>query len=127
MASSSSSSSSQFNDPAARRPLPHQQRKPPLLMLLPLIYAPVLPLIRIGLRHNPVWRDRLFYGVLAGAFAHGTYLICIASERRMYKSVGGTKPGSTRLAYSMYSYRYCCSPGIFVGHYFKDLVGDRIL
>ncbi|KAF0925921.1 hypothetical protein E2562_018724 [Oryza meyeriana var. granulata] len=75
-ASSSSSSSSQFEDPAARRPPPQlQQRKPPLLMLLPLIYAPVLPLIRIGLRHNPVWRDRLFYGVLAGAFAHGTYLI----------------------------------------------------
>ncbi|TVU17256.1 hypothetical protein EJB05_33329 [Eragrostis curvula] len=72
----SSSSSSQFDDPAAaaRRP-PQQQRKPPVLMLLPLIYAPVLPLIRIGLRHNPVWRDRLFYGVLAGAFAHGTYLI----------------------------------------------------
>lgn len=46
-----------------------------MLMLLPLIYAPVLPLIRIGLRHNPVWRDRLFYGVLAGAFVHGTYLI----------------------------------------------------
>ncbi|XP_015692840.1 uncharacterized protein LOC102708154 isoform X1 [Oryza brachyantha] len=75
-ASSSSSSSSQFDrDPAARRPPPQLQRKPPLLMLLPLIYAPVLPLIRIGLRHNPVWRDRLFYGVLAGAFAHGTYLI----------------------------------------------------
>ncbi|XP_006654098.2 uncharacterized protein LOC102708154 isoform X2 [Oryza brachyantha] len=74
-ASSSSSSSSQFEDPAARRPPPQLQRKPPLLMLLPLIYAPVLPLIRIGLRHNPVWRDRLFYGVLAGAFAHGTYLI----------------------------------------------------
>ncbi|GJM94759.1 hypothetical protein PR202_ga11435 [Eleusine coracana subsp. coracana] len=73
----SSSSSSQLDDPAAaaRRTQQQQQRKPPLLMLLPLIYAPVLPLIRIGLRHNPVWRDRLFYGVLAGAFAHGTYLI----------------------------------------------------
>uniref|UniRef100_A0A0D9WDD4 Uncharacterized protein n=1 Tax=Leersia perrieri TaxID=77586 RepID=A0A0D9WDD4_9ORYZ len=75
--SSSSSPPSQFDDSAARRQLlqQQQQRKPPLLMLLPLIYAPVLPLIRIGLRHNPVWRDRLFYGVLAGAFAHGTYLI----------------------------------------------------
>uniref|UniRef100_A0A0E0KZ45 Uncharacterized protein n=1 Tax=Oryza punctata TaxID=4537 RepID=A0A0E0KZ45_ORYPU len=79
-AASSSSSSSQFDDAAARRPTPQQQRKPPLLMLLPLIYAPVLPLIRIGLRHNPVWRDRLFYGVLAGAFAHGTYLIYISKE-----------------------------------------------
>ncbi|VFQ77219.1 unnamed protein product [Cuscuta campestris] len=51
------------------------QRKPPFMMLLPLVYAPVLPLIRISLRHNPVVRDRLFYGVLAGAFAHGLYLI----------------------------------------------------
>ncbi|KAG8084940.1 hypothetical protein GUJ93_ZPchr0010g9729 [Zizania palustris] len=72
MASSSSSSSSQFNDPAARRPLPPQQRKPPFMMLAP---AHLRPAVRIGLRHNPVWRDRLFYGVLAGAFAHGSYLI----------------------------------------------------
>uniref|UniRef100_A0A0E0HA93 Uncharacterized protein n=1 Tax=Oryza nivara TaxID=4536 RepID=A0A0E0HA93_ORYNI len=80
-AASSSSSSTQFDDAAARRQQQlQQQRKPPLLMLLPLIYAPVLPLIRIGLRHNPVWRDRLFYGVLAGAFAHGTYLIYISKE-----------------------------------------------
>ncbi|CAL4902701.1 unnamed protein product [Urochloa decumbens] len=69
-----SRSSSQFDDPAARRP-PQRERKPPYMLLLPLIYAPVLPLIRIGLRHNPVVRDRLFYGVLAGAFAHGAYLI----------------------------------------------------
>ncbi|XP_047045035.1 uncharacterized protein LOC124649439 [Lolium rigidum] len=71
----SSSAASQFDDPSSVRRPPPPQRKPPLLMLLPLIYAPALPLIRIGLRHNPVWRDRLFYGVLAGAFAHGTYLI----------------------------------------------------
>ena len=31
--------------------------------------------VRITLRRNPVLRDRLFYGVLAGAFAHGTYLV----------------------------------------------------
>ncbi|KAL5216740.1 hypothetical protein ABZP36_008141 [Zizania latifolia] len=31
--------------------------------------------VKIGLHHNPVWRDCLFYDVLAGAFAHGTYLI----------------------------------------------------
>lgn len=31
--------------------------------------------VRIALRHKPVLRDRLFYGVLAGAFAHGTYLV----------------------------------------------------
>jgi predicted small integral membrane protein len=33
--------------------------------------------VRIGLRHNPVWRDRLFYGVLVSAFAHGTYLMYV--------------------------------------------------
>ncbi|KAJ9550999.1 hypothetical protein OSB04_015044 [Centaurea solstitialis] len=43
--------------------------------LIPLIYAPVLPLIRIAFRHKPVLRDRLFIGVLAGACAHGTYLV----------------------------------------------------
>ncbi|XP_019707426.1 uncharacterized protein [Elaeis guineensis] len=58
-------------DAAVRRP----KKGPPFMFLVPLIYAPILPLIRIGLRHNPVWRDRLFYGVLAGAFAHGAYLI----------------------------------------------------
>ncbi|KAI0492128.1 hypothetical protein M5K25_024571 [Dendrobium thyrsiflorum] len=52
-----------------------RNRGPPFILLLPLIYAPILPLIRIGLRRKPVLRDRLFYGVLAGAFAHGTYLI----------------------------------------------------
>ncbi|KAL5661702.1 hypothetical protein ACJX0J_028827, partial [Zea mays] len=61
-------------DPAAVRRPPQHERKPPYMLLLPLVYAPVLPLIRIGLRHNPVVRDRLFYGVLAGAFAHGAYL-----------------------------------------------------
>ncbi|RAL37246.1 hypothetical protein DM860_004168 [Cuscuta australis] len=59
------------------------QRKPPFMMLLPLVYAPVLPLIRISLRHNPVVRDRLFYGVLAGAFAHGLYLISISTYNTM--------------------------------------------
>ncbi|KAG4390625.1 hypothetical protein GLYMA_05G010400v4 [Glycine max] len=48
---------------------------PPIKFLLPLIYAPVLPLIRLSLRHKPVLRDRLFTAVLAGAFAHGFYLV----------------------------------------------------
>ncbi|XP_040371235.1 uncharacterized protein LOC112187783 isoform X1 [Rosa chinensis] len=43
--------------------------------LIPLIYAPVLPLIRLTLRKNPVVRDRLFTAVLVGAFAHGSYLV----------------------------------------------------
>lgn len=93
-----------------------RNRGPPFIILLPLIYAPILPLstlsflnlyfdwilflciwfvclnsiyaqltvseflclkltVRIGLRRKPVLRDRLFFGVLAGAFAHGTYLV----------------------------------------------------
>ena len=31
--------------------------------------------VRIALRKNPVVRDRLFTAVLAGAFAHGFYLV----------------------------------------------------
>ncbi|XP_019227719.1 PREDICTED: uncharacterized protein LOC109209008 [Nicotiana attenuata] len=52
-----------------------RRKGPAFEYLVPLVYAPVLPLIRIALRHKPVLRDRLFYGVLAGAFAHGTYLV----------------------------------------------------
>lgn len=52
-----------------------QKKGPNFILLLPLIYAPVLPLIRISLRHKPVLRDRLFTAVLAGAFAHGAYLV----------------------------------------------------
>ncbi|XP_028114422.1 uncharacterized protein LOC114312390 [Camellia sinensis] len=51
------------------------KQRTPLKFLFPLIYAPVLPLIRIQLRHNPVLRDRLFTVVLAGAFARGFYLM----------------------------------------------------
>ncbi|XP_058112547.1 uncharacterized protein LOC131255754 [Magnolia sinica] len=51
------------------------KRGTPFKFLVPLIYAPVLPLIRIGLRRNPVLRDRLFTAVLAGAFLHGSYLV----------------------------------------------------
>ncbi|KAI9191574.1 hypothetical protein LWI29_019387 [Acer saccharum] len=52
-----------------------QKRGFPIKFLVPLIYAPVLPLIRLSLRRNPVVRDRLFTAVLAGAFAHGFYLV----------------------------------------------------
>ncbi|CAM8938772.1 unnamed protein product [Rhodiola kirilowii] len=47
----------------------------PFKFLVPLIYAPALPLIRLSLRRNPVLRDRLFTAVLIGAFAHGAYLV----------------------------------------------------
>ncbi|XP_057967243.1 uncharacterized protein LOC131157259 isoform X2 [Malania oleifera] len=52
-----------------------QKKGAPFKFLVPLVYAPILPLIRISLRKNPVVRDRLFTAVLAGAFAHGFYLV----------------------------------------------------
>ncbi|KAF6164524.1 hypothetical protein GIB67_025350 [Kingdonia uniflora] len=55
--------------------LRRQNRGAPIKFLLPLIYAPVLPLIRIAFRRNPVVRDRLFTAVLAGALLHGGYLV----------------------------------------------------
>ncbi|XVF88432.1 hypothetical protein PTKIN_Ptkin19aG0050700 [Pterospermum kingtungense] len=52
-----------------------QNKGPSFKFLVPLVYAPVLPLIRLSLRKNPVMRDRLFTLVLAGAFIHGSYLV----------------------------------------------------
>ncbi|KAG2718681.1 hypothetical protein I3760_03G230600 [Carya illinoinensis] len=64
------------SDPSRQEAAIKRQRKgPPIKFLLPLIYAPALPLIRLSLRKNPVLRDRLFTLVLAGAFAHGMYLV----------------------------------------------------
>ncbi|CAJ2634844.1 uncharacterized protein LOC123882310 [Trifolium pratense] len=64
-------------DPFNQEPVAVRKKNngPPIKFLVPLIYAPVLPLIRLSLRHKPVLRDRLFTAVLAGAFAHGFYLI----------------------------------------------------
>ncbi|MBA0877983.1 hypothetical protein Goshw_015435 [Gossypium schwendimanii] len=56
-----------------------QNKGPPFKFLVPLVYAPVLPLIRLSLRKNPVLRDRLFTIVLAGAFIHG-----VAFERLIH-------------------------------------------
>ncbi|CAN6441972.1 unnamed protein product [Victoria cruziana] len=64
------------SDISAREVVANKQKKgPPIKFLVPLIYAPILPLIRIGLRRNPVVRDRLFTAVLAGGFLHGSYLV----------------------------------------------------
>ncbi|KAI3709492.1 hypothetical protein L2E82_39254 [Cichorium intybus] len=52
-----------------------QTKGAPFKFLVPLIYAPVLPLIRLTLRRKPVLRDRLFTAVLVGAVAHGSYLV----------------------------------------------------
>ncbi|XAR53283.1 hypothetical protein NMG60_11021779 [Bertholletia excelsa] len=64
------------SDPSNQQVVARKQNKGvPFKFMVPLIYAPILPLIRIQLRHNPVLRDRLFTVVLAGAFAHGAYLV----------------------------------------------------
>ncbi|KAK3025743.1 hypothetical protein RJ639_035117, partial [Escallonia herrerae] len=68
------SSSDPSEQMAAFRRQRENNRGRQLKFLVPLIYAPVLPLIRLSLRHKPVLRDRLFIGVLVGAFAHGAYL-----------------------------------------------------
>ncbi|KAK4357725.1 hypothetical protein RND71_023335 [Anisodus tanguticus] len=52
-----------------------RRKGPAFEYLIPLVYAPVLPLRKIPLRHKPLLRDCVFYGVSAGAFAHGTYLV----------------------------------------------------
>ncbi|XP_031256134.1 uncharacterized protein LOC116114111 isoform X2 [Pistacia vera] len=64
------------SDPYKQEAVIRKQNKgAPIKFLIPLIYAPILPLIRISLRRKPVLRDRLFTGVLVGAFAHGFYLV----------------------------------------------------
>ncbi|BBN11171.1 hypothetical protein MPTK1_5g09640 [Marchantia polymorpha subsp. ruderalis] len=55
-----------------QRPPPRQA---PFKFLVPLVYAPILPLIRIGLRKQPVLRDRAFTIVLGAALLHGGYLV----------------------------------------------------
>ncbi|XP_073132510.1 uncharacterized protein [Henckelia pumila] len=62
-------------DPSTQNAVRKQNKGPPFKFLAPLIYAPVLPLIRLSLRHKPVLRDRMFTTVLVGAFAHGFYLV----------------------------------------------------
>ncbi|KAL6126694.1 hypothetical protein ACLB2K_005141 [Fragaria x ananassa] len=65
------------SDPSNQQPdaIRKRNKSDQIKFLIPLIYAPVLPLIRLTLRKQPVLRDRLFISVLAGAFAHGTYLV----------------------------------------------------
>ncbi|KAL3642905.1 hypothetical protein CASFOL_013720 [Castilleja foliolosa] len=64
-----------LSDPSNRDVVRRQNKNAPFKFLLPLIYAPVLPLIRISLRRKPVLRDRVFTAVLAGAMVHGIYLL----------------------------------------------------
>ena len=44
-------------------------------MLAPLAYAPLLPLIRLGLRHNPPVRDVVFGSSVLLALAHAGWIM----------------------------------------------------
>jgi hypothetical protein len=43
-------------------------------LLRPLMFAPLLPLIRISLRHHPRARHAAFSAAIASMFAHAAYL-----------------------------------------------------
>ncbi|KAK3254631.1 hypothetical protein CYMTET_36161 [Cymbomonas tetramitiformis] len=43
--------------------------------VVPLAYAPVLPLIRVGLRHNPPMRDKAFAAGILVALTHAGYIM----------------------------------------------------
>lgn len=43
--------------------------------VVPFLYAPLLPLIRVSLRHRPATRDRAFAGAIACALAHAGYVM----------------------------------------------------
>jgi len=56
---------------------------PDWALVAPLVYAPLLPLIRISLKNNPIWRDRLFFGAIGLATIHGFYVIMFRSGKGM--------------------------------------------
>ncbi len=55
-------------------PSPSAEKKINWVYITPL-FLTALPLIRIGLRHNPRLRDRVFYGAVGVGLLHGTWLI----------------------------------------------------
>ena len=44
-------------------------------LLVPLLYAPMLPLIRIALRHNPDLRVKAYGAAILGGLAHAGYVM----------------------------------------------------
>eukprot|EP00053_Salpingoeca_punica_P005627 m.55629 g.55629 ORF g.55629 m.55629 type:complete len:80 (-) comp13327_c0_seq1:592-831(-) len=56
------------------------QREVPLKYLVPLAYAPVLPIIRIALRKHPRARAVVFGTALTAALGHGIYLLAFDSS-----------------------------------------------
>eukprot|EP00884_Botryococcus_braunii_P015543 jgi/Botrbrau1/2672/Bobra.0203s0018.1 len=56
---------------------PREPRKPNYHKFMPLLYAPLLPLVRIGLngRVKPATRDKIFMGTVLFALAHAGYMM----------------------------------------------------
>lgn len=54
-----------------------KKREPNYNMLIPLVYAPLLPLLRIGLngRVAPKTRDGIFIGAVFTALVHAGYVM----------------------------------------------------
>lgn len=54
-----------------------EKKEPSLHMFAPLLYAPVLPLLRIGLRGRLPQKqlDQVFFAVVGGALAHAGYIM----------------------------------------------------
>ena len=44
-------------------------------LIVPLLYAPMLPLIRIGLRHKPDLRVKAYGAAIAAGLAHAGYVM----------------------------------------------------
>ncbi|GAQ81726.1 hypothetical protein KFL_000890150 [Klebsormidium nitens] len=61
--------------PPAENPHQRQPRQVPYKYLVPLVYAPILPLIRIGLAKQPKLRTRVFGLAVGAALLHGAWLI----------------------------------------------------
>ena len=63
----------------AGRLAPPPERPTSLHMYAPILYAPLLPLIRIALRHRPRVRDRAFGMGVAAALCHAGYVMSLDS------------------------------------------------
>ncbi|BDA46809.1 hypothetical protein COCOBI_09-2620 [Coccomyxa sp. Obi] len=61
----------------SEEPLTPRRRGPNWGILVPLIYAPLLPLIRIGLKNRvaPATRDKIFGAAVLTALAHAGYVM----------------------------------------------------
>ncbi|KAL0026984.1 hypothetical protein WJX79_005918 [Trebouxia sp. C0005] len=69
-----------------------KKREPNYNMLIPLVYAPLLPLLRIGLngRVAPKTRDGIFIGAVLTALFHAGYVM--SGERLTARSLGHAVP-----------------------------------